>query len=400
STAKTLASLPENIQLLHPLPIPRRDEIGELIGGFNRLLASLSEKDAHLRESEERYRAFFQYSPDAILVYRDYVTIFVNDAAVRLFHADSAAALIGRRWKELVAPEDWTITEARVDALNRGDVSSLPPLERRYRAFDGTIIMMESAISNIIFDGKPAVIAVLRDVTQRRQSEAQRLAEAQQHRVTLVREVHHRIKNNLQSVAGLLQRELGKFVELDPRLKTAIGQVHAIALVHGLQSTNPDEAIRLCDSIRSICNTAAELSQYPVNFHLENEYTCFKPTRIENSEAVPVALVLNELIFNAVKHSPIGVFTPTVSLSAKNGKVQMTIRNALKEAPDTALLGVKNLGTGLRLVHSLLPKEGAELTYEIDAEGFMLTRLELVAPVVNLRNRRKRTGHDENTDCR
>ena len=124
-----------------------------------------------------------------------------------------------------------------------------------------------------MFDGKPAVIAVLRDVTQRRQSEAQRLAEAQQHRVTLVREVHHRIKNNLQSVAGLLQRELGKFVELDPRLKTAIGQVHAIALVHGLQSTNPDEAIRLCDSVRSICKTASELSQRPVLFHLENEHT-------------------------------------------------------------------------------------------------------------------------------
>ncbi len=336
STAKTLASLPEDIQLLHPLPVTRRDEIGELIGGFNRLLASLSEKDAHLRESEERYRSFFQYSPDAILVYRNYITVFVNDAAVRLFHADSAAALIGRGWQELVAPEDRALTETRINALARGEVSFLPPLERRHLALDGTIIVMEAAASNIIFDGKPAVIAVLRDVTQRRQMEAQHLAEARQQRDTLVREVHHRIKNNLQSVAGLLQRELGKFVELDPRLETAISQVHAIAVVHGLQSTNPDEAIRMCDSVSSICSTAAELSQRPVLYHLENEHTSFRPTRIENSEAVPVALVLNELILNAVKHSPEGAFAPTVTLSAEGGKAQMTIRNALKEAPDPA----------------------------------------------------------------
>ena len=249
------------------MPIIRRDEIGELIGGFNRLLASLSEKDAHLRESEERYRAFFQYSPDAILVYRNYITIFVNDAAVRLFRADSAAALIGRGWQELVAPEDWTITEARDQRPERGEcllpatTRTAPSGARRDDHRDGS-----PPTSNIMFDGKPAVIAVLRDVTQRRQmrsAASRRGSAAARH---LVREVHHRIKNNLQSVAGLLQRELGKFVELDPRLETAISQVHAIAIVHGLQSTNPDEAIRLCDSVRNICKTASELSRHTVMF--------------------------------------------------------------------------------------------------------------------------------------
>ena len=94
-----------------------------------------------------------------------------------------------------------------------------------------------------------------------------------------------------------------------------------------------------------------------------------------------MALVLNELIFNAVKHSPIDACAPTVSLSAKNGKAQMTIRNALKEAPDTALLGVRALAPACVWYIRCCRNRGAELTYEIDAEGFMLTRLKLAAPV-------------------
>ena len=60
--------------------------------------------------------------------------------------------------------------------------------------------------------------------------------------------------------------------------------------------------------------------------------------------------------------------------------------------PIQHVLAGKDLGTGLRLVHSLLPKQGAELTFEIDAEGFMLTRLELVAPVVELAEQKEADG--------
>ncbi|MDP1733662.1 MAG: PAS domain S-box protein [Sulfuritalea sp.] len=225
------------------------------------------------------------------------------------------------------------------------------------------------------------VVITHTDITEVRRSEA-RLALAREQRDTLVREVHHRIKNNLQSVAGLLQRELGRFLELDPRLETAISQVHAIAIVHGLQSAHPDEAVRLCDSIRSICKTVSDLSQRPVLFHVEDEHTAFRSVRIENSEAVSISLMINELVLNAIKHSPHGS-TPTVSLSADGGSARLVIRNALTTAPEFKIDTGEGLGTGLRLVLSLLPENGAHLTYELDTESFMLTRLELTAPVIS-----------------
>ena len=381
-TARTLTALRDANQHPQALPIARQDEIGELIGGFNRLLATLARREATLRESEERYRSFFQASPDAIFVHRQDIIIFANDATARLFHADSVTSLIGRDWHEMLVPDDWQITDSRVATLISGEASQMPPLERRHLALDGQVVSVESAGARIIFDGEPAVLTVIRDITARKQSEAQRLADARQQRDTLVREVHHRIKNNLQSVAGLLQRELGRFPDLTPSLQTAISQVHAIALVHGLQSDDPHETIRLCDSVRNICKTVAELSMRPVHFQIEDEQTSFLAVKIACDEAVSVALVLNELILNAVKHSPPEGFAPTVSLTADGSSAHIVIRNAVISKPRFDINMGRGLGTGLRLVHSLLPDQGAQLHHELDEAGFMLTSLKLTPPVI------------------
>lgn len=382
AAAKAMTPRSDSRRPPQPLPVTSQDEIGDLVGGFNRLLESLAERESTLRESEQRYRVFFEFSPDAIFVYRDDLIVFANAATARLFEAESAAALIGRNWHELIAADEWAITEMRIAALVSGEAASLPPLERCHATRDGQVLVLESTGARIIFDGQPAMLTVMRDITARKQTEEQRLSYARQQRDTLVREVHHRIKNNLQSVAGLLQRELGKFRELDPRLETAISQVDAIAVVHGLQSADPNEAIRLCDSVRNICKTVSDLAQHPVRFQIEHEYSSFRPVWIESGEAVSVALVLNELILNAVKHSPPDQRDPSVSLSADGARAQLVIRNALKGEPGFNIDTGAGLGTGLRLVRSLLPNEGARLTYERNAENFMLTHLELTSPVV------------------
>ncbi|MDO8788416.1 MAG: PAS domain S-box protein [Sulfuritalea sp.] len=381
-TVTALTAFRDTNQLPQPLPIAKQNEIGELIDAFNHLLTTLAQREETLRESEERYRSFFHASPDAVFVHRDDIIIFANDATAQLFHSASVTELIGRDWHDLVTKEDWPVTEMRIARLMSGEAPQMPALERRHLTLDGQDVSVESSGVRIIFDGKPAVLSVIRDITARKHTEAQRLADARQQRDTLVREVHHRIKNNLQSVAGLLQRELGRFMELDPRLETAISQVHAIAVVHGLQSAGPEETVRLCDSARNICRMVAELSLRPVNFQIENERTTFMPVEIASDQAVPVALVLNELILNAVKHSPADGPASTVSLSTDNGSARIVIRNAVSSLPPFNFATGSGLGTGLRLVSSLLPDQGAQLHYEPVEAGVLRTILTLTPPVI------------------
>ena len=298
------------------------------------------------------------------------------------------AVFLGKTLTEVLPP---TAAEACMGALREAaekgssnGVDYCLPLPQGETWFELSVAAMPNSGSN---DRRFIILA--RDITERKQTEEQLLADAREQRDTLVREVHHRIKNNLQSVAGLLQRELGQFLELDPRLEAAISQVSAIAVVHGLQSVAPDEAIGLCNGVKSICESVASLSRRPVQFHMEGGQPDACPVRIATSEAVSIALVLNELILNAVKHSPHDGAAPTVSLSADGGSAQLLIRNALAAAHDFDIDTGAGLGTGLRLVRSLLPKQGADLSYERDARDFMLTRLKLTAPVVTNQDPRR-----------
>ena len=185
------------------------------------------------------------------------------------------------------------------------------------------------------------VVVTHTDVTAAKLAEWERSRQ----RDALVREVHHRIKNNLQGVAGLLQRELGKFSERDPRLQAAISQVDAIAIVHGLQSTNSGEAILLSDSVKNICRTIAKLSHCSLPFHRDDKQGVLSLARIDNAEAVAVALILNELILNAVKHSPEGSVAPTVTLRACRASALVLIRNAVKVTPAFDSETGRGLGT-------------------------------------------------------
>ena len=360
-----------------------RNEKGDADGQETRLtftdISQRKKAETQLIASEERYLALFREASDAIAI------ADANGIIEEVNHR--FAALLGYDENELrgmsierIHPADElpSIRQRFAEILGTSEFASM---ESRVLRKDGTPLEVEIRSSQIEIGGRKVAQGIFIDLTERRQKERQRIDQETEHRDTLIREVHHRIKNNLQSVAGLLRRELGKFVELNPRLEAAISQVHAIAVVHGLQSANQDEALRLCDSVRNICRTVAELSQRPVQFDIENEHTTFRPVQIENSEAVPVALVLNELILNAVKHSPAGGRDPTVSLSADGSSAQLLIRNGVASAPAFDLAKGKGLGTGLRLVRSLLPNRGAQLTYELDSEGLMCARLKLAAPV-------------------
>ncbi len=256
-------------------------------------------------------------------------------------------------------------------------------VETRWQRKDGRIIHIQ--LFSVPIDASNlsrGISFTALDISARKHAERQQRAEQEKQREVLVREVHHRIKNNLQSVAGLLRRELGKFLELDPHLDKAIMQVHAIAVVHGLQSSDPDEAIRLCDTASQICKVVGEQTQRGIEFHIEHQHDAFRPVQINRDEAVAVALILNELILNAVKHSPMGAPPPRVTLHADGLHAVITLQNAMVAAHDFDLESGAGLRTGLSLVRALLPERGARLDYARDAGDQITVHLHLDEPVV------------------
>ena len=96
--------------------------------------------------------------------------------------------------------------------------------------WDIRIVSLRSAA-----DAPDQLLMVASDVTAQRAADEARLAAAIAQREMLIKEVHHRIKNNLQGVAGLLQQSASRHPEAAGAIAEAVSQVHAIAQVHGLQ---------------------------------------------------------------------------------------------------------------------------------------------------------------------
>ena len=123
-----------------------------------------------LRESEERYRSLVELSPDAIMLHTDGRFIFANRATLKLLGATSVEEIIGTKVIDRVHPA-WRdkVQQRFSDLYSGGDV---PMIEEQLVRFDGSMVDVEVAAVGFIFNGKPTVQVVARDITDRKEIEA------------------------------------------------------------------------------------------------------------------------------------------------------------------------------------------------------------------------------------
>ncbi len=329
-----------------------------------------------LRESEARYRTIMENASDAIvLAAADGRLLDVNRRACELF-GYKRDEFLEMAAKDLHPPEEWPKVEAAFRDMNDKGVSLY---EHKIVHKDGAVGEAEVAGTMFAYGDSRVALGIFRDLTERRQAEHERLAHEKAQRDSLVREVHHRIKNHLQGLIGLLRQDAAANPKLMPLMQKVIGQIHSVAVVHGLQGTVGHGEVRLGDMIEAICRSAERYTGRRVALSQESDLVC--PVCLRSEEAVSVALVLNELVTNAVKHGGDGA-GPTVDLEAEAEKVWVTIRNPSAPLPGGFdFAGGEGLGTGLQLVRALLPREGAALGVR-HADGVTEVRLILTAPVV------------------
>lgn len=360
--------------LMTALPLSTKAGGGLVITHLN--ITERRQTEDALRESEERYRLLVSTSFDAVLLTSpDGRTLFANEAAGRMFGCSPEE--VCRRGRDGVVDR----TDARVAqfvaerARNGRAHGELTFVRTNGEKFPGEL-------SSVLFrdrNGELRSSMVIRDISERKQEEAERLAAMERQRDTLVREVHHRIKNHLQGVSGMLRGMASSYPESARPLEAAIAQVRAIAQVYGLQSAREDARVRLCDLLR----TSAEnmIGPVPVVCHLPPAGT---EAILSREEAVPLALVVNELLTNAIKH--IGSTDPQwpviVSLDIRQGIAVTRISNSpARLPPEFDFIRQRGIGTGLELVAALLPPKGASLVIS-QAGDDVVAELVLESPAI------------------
>ena len=147
-------------------------------------------------------------------------------------------------------------------------------------------------------------------------------------RYALIREVHHRIKNSLQGVAGLLRQHLGDKPLLRPLLESTSSQVYAIAAVRGLQGEASGAAINLRMLVARVAASVSGIMHEPIV--LSERCASLGAYIVNEEESVAVAIVLNELMMNAAKHR-----APAPARSASMPRHATTGWNCASATPDS-----------------------------------------------------------------
>lgn len=195
------------------------------------------------------------------------------------------------------------------------------------------------------------------------------------HRDALIREIHHRIKNNIQGITGLLRHLAENHPNTRDAINQTIGQVQSIATIHGLQERTAVETVELSELAGALAKGVGSLWGRTIHVAVP---VGWKPYFVDTAEAVPLALILNELLSNALKHGG-----GTVKLALEYGQapdsVHVIIRNAGQLSTDFD--SERDTGTGLQLVKSLMPREGARISWR-HQDNTVIALLELEPPVI------------------
>jgi len=255
-----------------------------------------------LRESEAKYRSLVETLPDSVVVHCDGRIVYANAAAAEMFAAPDAQSLLGLKIMDFVSSESKDVVLQRMkQVLDKG--GSLPLIYEKLLRLDATVLDAEVAAIRTYHEGRPAIQVIIRDITERRRAEL-RIETALAEKEVLLKEIHHRVKNNLQVVSSILSLQAGYIENPDLRsiFQESQDRIRSMGMIHEMLYQSDDlGSIDFAGYVRRLVATLFKnYAPGPSHIDLKLEVPdC--PVDIDTS--IQLGLVLNELCSNALKHA-------------------------------------------------------------------------------------------------
>ncbi len=309
------------------------------------------------KKIEEQYTTMVRQASDAIMscTPEGIVTSF-NQSAEKLFKC-SAKDAIGCHISEFCEQHQ---CEEQRDILNTVKNEGLIRNHETTRINrQGNIVPVEMTV-NLTYDqnGEPTgFTSIIRDITKRKQAEQQVEKELYE-KETLLKEVHHRVKNNLNVVVSLLnlqKDDIHSIEDARAALDESSKRIYSMALVHeslyktqNLSYIEMDKYIRTMVGQLKCSNASTEKVEF--EFFLE-------PVLLDITKAVPCGIVVNELVTNAQKHAFAEKKEGTITLSLKKTNdhyIELSVEDDGKGLPQDFILDqAESLGLSLLKILSI-----------------------------------------------
>ena len=314
------------------------DDEGNYTGleGILRDITTRKQMEGALRESEEKFRTMVENSIQGIFIFQDVRIVYANEALAHItgYSIKALLSLPVEKIRGLVHSDDQEMVWGRLaERLAGKDVPSR--YEFKVVRKDGNTLWMEMVSSRIEYQGKPAVQGAVIDITDRIQADEQIKASLEEKEVML-REIHHRVKNNMQIILSLLRIQSRSVRDkgIQDMFKQSQNRIRSMALIHeALYKSGDLGRIDIADYISRMTTHLLSiykegLGDIEINQEAEGIF-------LDINRAIPCGLIISELVSNCLKHA----------FPGKRGG-QITIRMT-RDIKGTNSLIVKDNGTGL-----------------------------------------------------
>lgn len=325
-----------------------------------------------LRESEEKFRVLAETSPAAIALYQGEDVLYINP---------TAAELIGYTVEELSRISFWGCVHedfkemVRERGLARMRGESVPTqYECKFVSKDGKELWAIVSVGCIEYKGKPAGIVTLIDTTEAKLAE-ERIRASLREKEVLLKEVHHRVKNNLQIISSLIDLQSEYLHDEQSRafFQDSQNRIRSMALIH--------QKLYQSDSLASIDLRVyiEELATHLFSTSVQDPVVILLKVDMEDislgmDEAIPCGLIVNELVSNSLQHAFPDNRGGEIVLRCSNvdGWIELTVSdNGVGMPPDLDLGTTETLG--LQLVTTLVKQLRGKIVVTSELGGTVIS---------------------------
>ncbi len=266
---------------------------------------SLKSKEQKLNENESKYHSLFEMSNNAILIIENERFIDCNKAVVKMLGYKNKNELLNTHPSELspLKQPDGMLSHEKAEAMIALCIKNgHHHFEWIHKKADGENFPVEVQLAALKFNGRILINTIWRDLTEKKKAEYIILKNMAEKEI-LLKEIHHRVKNNLQIICSLLNLQSETIA--DEQLKQVLHQskyrIESMAKIHEMfYHTGDMSKINFADYVFDLL--AALVFSTKGSDHNIKLKISIKDIYFTINTAIPLGLLINEIITNSLKH--------------------------------------------------------------------------------------------------
>lgn len=320
------------------------------------LISDVTEQESIKREVLALYNVLQRSDSEVYIFSADTLKFeFVNESAIKNLGYSKEQV---QELTPLDLKEEYTYDQFRelINPVISGSKKTLY-LQTKHQRKDGSTYPVDIYLNKDTFKNQEVLVANVIDISEH--------VEIQDKNKILLQEIHHRVKNNLAIISGLLSLEMDEFDNKDAKLsfQSSINRIHSMAKVHELLYENEDfSAINIAQYVNELSSTIGITfdNSNKVEFDLDAE-----ELNVNINVAIPLGMLLNELLTNSFKYAFNGQGGKIgLRIIEQNGFYKVTYRDngkGMSEKPDLASTNT----LGFKIIYILLNQIEADFNLDV-----------------------------------